>query len=141
REVFDTAGYPEAIAKQGLQTLSYEECVRAQIFRRDHAKVHDFPSMRFIMQYNDYENDPISQGNAMYAIASRGDKKARGATAFGAIDAKISNIALADQGIINAFSGPTPQQGPFSFDTRDVDVGPHAGVPKAPSFNWQWLTS
>ena len=78
----------------------------------------------------------------MYAIASRGDK-IKGETngkpnayTFGAIDAKVSNIALAKDGTVEAFSGPTPQQGPLSFDNKTIRVGPHAGVPTVPNFDW-----
>uniref|UniRef100_A0A095CFR3 Phospholipase B-like n=1 Tax=Schistosoma haematobium TaxID=6185 RepID=A0A095CFR3_SCHHA len=33
---------------------------RAKIFRRDHHKVVDFPSMMLLMRYNDFMNDPLS---------------------------------------------------------------------------------
>lgn len=136
-EVFDAAGYPAAVRDKGPQMLSYTECVRARIFDRDQHKVDSLDAMKFMMQYNDFENDPISAGNPMYAIASRGDKKAEGAYAFGAIDAKISSISLAADGVVEAFSGPTPQQGPFSFDTPGVNIGPHEGVPTQPQFTWE----
>lgn len=137
KEVFDAAGYPKAVKAHGPETMSYTDCARALIFDRDQSKVKDIKSMKSMMQYNDYENDPLSQGHPMYAIASRGDKKAEGAYAFGAIDAKVSTVSLADQGTIYAFSGPTPQQGPFSFDTPGVNIGGHKGIPQTPDFKWQ----
>jgi hypothetical protein len=149
KEVFDLAGYPQAVIKHGPDMLSYENCARARIFQRDHAKVEDLFCMRHLMQYNDYENDLISKGNPMYAIASRGDKqyvkqaKLRKHTkprAFGAIDAKVSTISLADVGVVEAFSGPTPQQGVFCFNEPWVKVGPHTGVPECPDFEWQVMS-
>ena len=45
---------------------SYEMCSRAQILRRDNENVVDMASMQYLIRYNDYLNDPYSNGSAWY---------------------------------------------------------------------------
>lgn len=134
--IANLAGYPEAIRQRGGDSLSYEDCARAKIFRRDHHNVTDISTLKFLIQYNDYENDELSQKNPFNAIASRGDKLKKDAMAFGAIDAKVTSVSEANAGVVHAFSGPTPQQGPWSFDTPGVNVGPYDGLPVKSDFKW-----
>ncbi|CUG94263.1 phospholipase B, putative [Bodo saltans] len=140
-EIFNYAGYPAAIEQQGGQMLDYNNCVRAQIFRQRCPNVSSVDDAKFLIQYNDYEHDPISQGNPLYAIASRVDltpSSIGGAQAFGAIDGKVSSYAsFLDFQKVHAFSGPTPQQSTFSFSTTTASLsGPHQGVP--PTFNFSY---
>ena len=146
RTVFAYAGYPEAIATQGPQMLDYELCVRAQIFRRDQANVSDMPAMQYMMQYNNYLNDPISQGNPVYAIASRGDlapASQGGPQCFGAIDAKLTSWTMYQTGReVLAFSGPTPQEGVFAFSNMPplTPVCGHQGAPGSFDFLWNLMS-
>lgn len=141
-EVFNYAEYPQAIAQQGGEMLDYNHCVRAQIFRQRCPNVSSVQDAQFLIQYNDYKHDPISQGNPLYAIASRVDltpPSIGSAQAFGAIDGKVSSYTMFhDNQQIYAFSGPTPQQPQFSFLTTNATLsGPHAGVPKVFNFPFQ----
>lgn len=52
-------------------------------------------AFRSLIRYNDWENDPLSLGNPSNAIASRYDLRKTSASAFGAIDAKITSKSLA----------------------------------------------
>lgn len=58
---------------------TYDKNPRAKIFRRDNNRVKDELSMRSLMRYNDYKNDPFSKCNctpqytAAFAISMRGD--------------------------------------------------------------------
>jgi hypothetical protein len=137
-ELFLLAGYAETVAVQGPEMNDYQTCVRAEIFRRDQGKVKDLESFKHIMRYNDYEQDPISNGNPLYAIASRVDLDPEQPQCFGALDAKISSYSLwkAGQTIVTQ-SGPTQQQPVFEFNnTLAPDCGLHAGMPEVFRFGW-----
>lgn len=142
-DLFVYAGYPEAVATQGVEMNSYDRNVRMQIFRRDHHKVVDTASMQHIMQYNDYTHDPVSEGNAVYAVASRGDLVASSPQCWGAVDAKLTSFTAmtrAGGAQISAYSGPTPQQPVFNFNTTNATMmcTPHFGVPTL--WNNPWVT-
>ena len=123
-DIFNAMGYPEAIKKQGPAMLSYDSCVRAKLFAAGEKNVFDMPAMMFMMQYNDYQNNPVEQNNSIYAIAARGDLHPdpnRGC--FGAIDAKVSSLSMyRGNRQVMAYSGPTPQQQPFNFSTIDESL-------------------
>jgi hypothetical protein len=144
-EIFDYAGYPSAVQQQGPQMLSYDNCVRAEIFRQRHDQVVSVDDLKFILQYNDYQKDPISQGNPLYSIASRVDLTPSSIgrrVAFGAIDAKVSSWGMFHLGqLVEAWSGPTPQQPLFSFSECEENnvtlLGPHDGVPNEFNFGFR----
>lgn len=139
KELFYASGYGEAVALQGPEMNDYEMCVRAQIFRRDQGKVHDMKSFKFMMQYNDFEVDPISNGNPLYAISSRADLDPHAPQCFGALDAKVSSWSMWKKGnLIDAWSGPTPQQPRFGYNTTLANCGLHVGLP--PVYDFGWLT-
>jgi hypothetical protein len=137
--LFWAAGYGEAVALQGPAMNDYQLCVRAQIFRRDQTGVQSLEDFQHIMQYNDFEQDPISRGNPLYAIASRLDLAPTGAQCFGAVDAKVSSFKLYTQQAkkVYAFSGPTPQQPQFIMKKEHPNCFPFYGMPTVWNFTWQ----
>ena len=139
KEIFNNLGYPGAVARQGVNMLSYDQCVRARIFKQRAPLVTNMQEMQQLLQYNDYQHDPISQGNPVYAISARGDLSATGPSSFGGLDCKVSNIPMMKNLQTLAFSGPTPQQPVFDFSTTKARIGgSHIGVPNA--FNFSWVT-
>lgn len=139
-ELFVWSGYAEAVQTQGPEMNSYQICVRAQIFRRDQATVTDMPSFQHIMRYNDFEQDPISQGNPLYAIASRVDLDPHDPECFGALDAKLSSYSLWKNGMtVLAQSGPTHQQPIFEFNATLSSCGKHVGIPEVMNFGFQTM--
>lgn len=137
-ELFVWSGYAETVATQGPQMNDYQTCVRAEIFRRDQGNVKDLESFQYLMRYNDYERDPISNGNPLYAIASRVDLDPDQPQCFGALDAKIGSYSLWRNGqTVVTQSGPTQQQPVFEFNhTLAPDCGLHAGLPEVFRFGW-----
>lgn len=139
-ELYVQAGYQEASQLTGWEMNDYQRCVRAQIFRRDQTNVFDMPAFMNIMQYNNYETDPISQGNPIYAIASRGDLLPPGlAQCFGAIDAKVSSYFMYQNGReVMAYSGPTPQQPNFDFAATNATFSctPRNGLKNTWDYLW-----
>jgi hypothetical protein len=130
KTLFVESGYAEAVKTQGSEMNSYEMCVRAQIFRRDQGTVTDLKSYKHMMHYNDYMQDPISNKNPLYAISSRADLNPREPQCFGAVDAKVSSYSMWKAGqVIEAFSGPTPQQPRFGYNITNAKCGSVKGLP------------
>ena len=137
-EIFEKSGYAEAVRIHGTDMDDYQMCVRAQMFRRDQGKVTDMSSFQHLLQYNNYEEDPISQGNPLYAIACRGDLDLSRPRCFGAYDSKTASWRSWKDGHTTfAFSGPTPQQPHFSFNSTRAACGHHDGLPDTYSFGWK----
>jgi len=108
REIYNKSGY-------SLTEDEYNDCSRAQIFKRDANTVVDLESMKHIMEYNDFENDPISNSSAKETIASRYDLLEK-PNYFGSVDAKI--VCSEEPHITYAISGPTHQEQPiFEWDS------------------------
>jgi hypothetical protein len=97
--------------------------------------------MQALMMSNDWQHDPLSQGDAANAIAARWDLSIAGPEAGGAIDAKITSSVLMAAGNVSAISGPThEQQAVFSWDPTWSDV-PHQGQPETWDFDWVMFDS
>lgn len=132
----------QAVAASSPAMNDYQKCVRAQIFRRDQANVVDLASYQFIMQYNNYQYDPVEMFNPGYAISARQDLRVfpEIPECFGGIDAKTSSYKLFQNGRqVQAYSGPTPQQSVFDALTTNasLECGPRNGMPSTFNFSWQ----
>jgi len=119
-EIYELSGYPEIVQKLGPDQ-SYDLAPRAKIFRRDQGSVVDMDSFKKIMRYNDFENDPYSEGSPMNAICSRGDLKTP-PSAGGCVDCKVSDVAMAKKLQSEVVNGPSstassygPGQKPFRW--------------------------
>lgn len=123
--------------------FSYSLCPRAKIFRRDHGKVHDLTTMQKMIRYNDWQNDPFSQGNPCNAISSRCDlvqgnpsNPDIARSAFGSVDGKTVDYYAIQKGITYAQAGPThDQQSPFTWSAEWSDQ-PHGLQPSTFKFPW-----
>ena len=93
-------------------------------------------TMQFIMQYNDWQHDPLSGGDATQQIAARYDLSDDGPQAGGAIDAKITSSAQFKSGTVYAISGPTQQQPVFVWTEQWSEGNPHQGQPLRWDFDW-----
>jgi len=141
--IYNISGYPTVD-----NSTSHEFCARANIFRRDQNKVVDMSSMKDIMRYNEWQTDPLSLGDACRGIAARCDlnsptpcstaiKTLNGASAFGAIDGKITSNELSTTLSADIISGPSwDSQPPFAW-TRQWKNKTHLGLPSL--FNFSWL--
>jgi hypothetical protein len=144
-EIYNASGF--GIQPNYDDFFSYSLCPRAKIFRRDHHKVTDVPSMQKIMRYNDWENDPFSGGNPCNQIASRCDL-VQGSpqnpdtqlSAFGSVDGKIVDFFAMEKGLTYAQSGPSWDQQPaFSWQSPLWKDQPHSGQPDTFKFDWQTM--
>eukprot|EP01027_Heterolobosea_sp_BB2_P023893 GEZU01035936.1.p1 GENE.GEZU01035936.1~~GEZU01035936.1.p1 ORF type:complete len:415 (-),score=136.28 GEZU01035936.1:22-1266(-) len=143
-KIFELSGFPAMVEKYG-DWFTYERNPRANIYHRDAHKVVDIQSMKAFMQYNNWQHDPLSQGNAGNAVASRFDlvnstnlpNPYLDQQPFGGIDSKITSYELIQQGLCYGISGPThDQQPPFVWDDNFPDVM-HVGQPNEFNFDWQ----
>ena len=103
-------------------SYDYSGCARANIFRRDHSNVNDINSYRKLLRYNDFENDPLSKGQADNVIAYRGDLN-KNPSCFGETDLKFSSIKdiKKNEGKkVYLINGPTSdQQEPFDWSNTN----------------------
>jgi len=130
KDIFEELGYPNDTIS------SYDGCPRANIFRRDQGKVKTIEDMKFLMQYNDYKNDPLSLGNPGYSIASRYDLRITNSKAFGAVDSKVTSYKLALNLESDIICGPTYFTQPvFEWNEQWSNVS-HVGQPTRFEFNY-----
>lgn len=132
--IYNISGVSESLKMYG-DWFDYNLNPRAQIFKRDHAKVSDMQSLFKLMRYNDFKNDPFGKCNctppysAENAISSRNDlNPANGSYPFGALshrkhgatDCKATNSQLAKSLSQFIVSGPTfDQQPPFQWSKTE----------------------
>ncbi|KAF8794204.1 putative phospholipase B-like 2 [Argiope bruennichi] len=145
KDIFHLSGAQAKVDKYG-NFFTHDKAPRALIFRRDHSKVEDIPSMIKLMRYNDYTNDPFSRCDctppysADCAIASRNDLNpvngtypfsALGHNPSGATDMKLTTSELFKNFEFIAYGGPTYDNvPPFQWSKTDFDkTVKHEGHP------------
>jgi len=135
--IFNISGFPEYVQKYG-SWFSYSGSPRAKIFGRDQGKVNTIDSFKWIMRYNDWQNDPFSDGNAGNGISSRFDlvqgtnhtNPFLNQAAFGGVDSKVTSFNEFQDGMkVHAQSGPTYNQ-QVAFDWGKWSGIPHYGQPE-----------
>jgi len=131
--IFNLSGYPAMVKKMGLD-YTYQLAPRAKIFRRDAAKVTDMDSMKHIMRYNDYKNDPYSEGKPSNQICSRYDLLSKNPTPMGCYDTKVSDFHLASQMTALAVNGPTKGDHLPAFSWSQFTNTSHVGLPETYDF-------
>lgn len=133
-EVYKASGFEDAYEQHGDE-YSYSECTRAKIFARDQSKVQSLAAFESIIRYDDYQNDPLSNGDPGAAISPRHDLRTTNAKAFGGIDGKVSSYTLIQENKARAQSGPTFDQQPV-FKWSDWPDAVNPGMPEQYDFPW-----
>ncbi|KAK8814155.1 hypothetical protein WA158_008017 [Blastocystis sp. Blastoise] len=138
RSIYEHSGYP---SKGTGAENDYYNCSRHRIFDREQViNVQDIESMKHIMQFNEYETDPLSEGHPERSISSRYDLRYPNHAAFGGIDSKITSTSLMMNHTTIAISGPTHQNiKPFSwseFEKIHPENPSHEGLPDVYNFDW-----
>ncbi|KYQ96786.1 phospholipase B [Tieghemostelium lacteum] len=125
--------------------FSYVSSPRAEIFRRDAGNIHDFKDFKDMLRYNNWQQDPLSLGNAGNQISSRFDLVTEddptnpflNPGAFGGIDSKVVNYFQVDRLQVSAQSGPShDSEKPFRWDVKEWEGITHAGQPDVWDFDW-----
>ena len=123
RNIFEISGFVETIKEKPdlYDSYDYSGSNRPKIFRREHSNINSTEDFKKMMRYNKYEEDPSSQMNAAWTIASRYDLNTKGIgknLCYGAIDVKFISVKelLEGKNIIHIISGPTNDDMPtFSW--------------------------
>jgi hypothetical protein len=141
------AGYDSTLEQHPelRDSLDYQTCARANIFRRDQAKVTDFESYKHLMRYNKYQSDPLSKNNPALSIAARKDLDTIKPDCRGATDAKVASIRDIkgkSKKTITVISGPTTEsQTPFdTVNSQCISANKGKfvfnGLPEKFNFGW-----
>ncbi|KAL0992957.1 hypothetical protein UPYG_G00101460 [Umbra pygmaea] len=133
--IYNLSGYRTMWEEYG-EDFSYDLCPRAKIFRRDQAEVKDITSLKHIMRYNDYKNDPYSKGDPCKSICCRNDLREKNPTPGGCYDTKVTDFHMAQMFRSEAVNGPTTQGAlpPFSWDKFNSTA--HQGLPGSYNFSF-----
>jgi hypothetical protein len=129
---------------------SHSTSARAQIFATRQATVKDLNSLKAILRYNDYTNDPVAHGDPCRAISARCDLNPVTAPNFrleGGMDAKATTASVAYSNLqFAAQNGPTHDSSlpPFNwsqwvhrFPFPGYEQVPlHVGSPDVFDFDW-----
>lgn len=135
KTIYNWSGYPLLVHKLGLD-YSYDLAPRAKIFRRDQGNVTNMASMKYIMRYNNYKEDPYSKGNPCSTICCREDLNEANPSPGGCYDTKVADIFLASHYKAYAISGPTVQDGLPPFDWNRFNDTLHQGMPDVFDFDF-----
>lgn len=138
KQLFNRLGYPAAVAKYG-PSYTYEGAPRAHIFARNGTQVRSIEHAGALLRYNNFEHDPLANGDPMAAVSSRADLRSTNAVAFGGVDSKVvAGGAMLDTGRVNvlAQSGPTYDQQPDFTFTGAFSGIVRDGVPTVFHFPW-----
>eukprot|EP00761_Pharyngomonas_kirbyi_P014901 gb/GECH01014932.1/.p1 GENE.gb/GECH01014932.1/~~gb/GECH01014932.1/.p1 ORF type:complete len:535 (+),score=143.38 gb/GECH01014932.1/:1-1605(+) len=135
KDIYRQSGYVEKFKKYGNK-YSYQHCPRANIFRRNQTMIDSFEHMKQMMRYNNWQEDPLSQGEANNAVASRYDLSKDNFAPFGAVDAKVTSASRIKHLQSDAICGPTHQeQNVFEWKNRWPSLS-RMGVPERFDFEW-----
>jgi hypothetical protein len=156
--IFNISGQWPLVQKYGAG-YTWDQCARAQIFRREQASIVDLASYARVLRFNDYESDPVAQQgcdghahSAINAIAARGDLNAPdngcdpdqglNQQSLAAVDCKYTSYVAAAAGTHKlqrffAQAGPTfDQQPPFVWSLSPFANASHLGMADRYQYGW-----
>ena len=144
-KIYTKSGYKIILDsnKDLYKDCDYNNCSRANIFKREQKNVKNIDDYKKLMRYNDFENDEYSYNDPSLTIACRsdlGEKK----ECYGTTDVKFVSVKelLEEKINIHIISGPTNVQQPtFSWkNTTCYEESPnmwyHEGVVDTWNFPW-----
>jgi len=132
------------VCRIGLKSNSTDFCwdsaPRANIFRDQQASIRDIDDFKYMINYNNWQTDANSKGDACNAIACRRDLEEQVSSIYpaGGLDGKASSVLLATQStpVIHARLGPShDDQEPFCWSNLKQEYV-HNGQPDCFTFDW-----
>jgi len=138
--IYKVSGNAENAEMRGT-AWSYDLAPRARIFRRDGNNANNLTSIAKLMRYNDYLNDPLSDGYPGWAIMSRFDLNVSDPQAFGGIDTKIADLSMLQAITADVRAGPTTDNVPAFSWTGIFDEIVHTALPITYDFRWVTMKS
>ncbi|KAM4652040.1 phospholipase B-like 1 [Discoglossus pictus] len=134
--IYNLSGYPGIVTQFG-RDMSYNMCPRAKIFRRDEGKVKDMESLKYILRYNNYRNEPFAGKDPCKTICCREDLNAMIPLPLGCYDTKVSDVYMALRFQAYVISGPTTDDGLPPFKWKNFNGTVHQGMPE--TFNFSFI--
>jgi hypothetical protein len=124
----------------------WDDCPRANIFRSRAASVLSLDDMQYMINYNDWQNDALSEGDPCNAISCRRDLEPTSSSRYpaGGLDGKVSSVqsvirsAQPNGPVVMGRVGPTSDdQPPFCWSgVENESEFSHIGQPDC--FQYQW---
>ena len=151
KEIYDASGVPEKVAETKSDYWTYYNCSRYLIMQRDvPTKVRSYDQFKSFMRYNDWQNDPLSNGDAGEQIISRYDLRPEECvslgtmkmcpSAFGGVDAKTVRYESAIKMEFDAISSPQYETQPaWVFGEGKYKDLMWEGMPKVWKFPWTYF--
>jgi len=132
--------------KMNNTDFCYDTCPRANIFRDRQDTIMTMDDFKYMINYNDWENDPLSEGDACDAIACRRDLESDVSSRYpaGGLDGKASSVLSAtsqSSPIIHARLGPTNDDQPYFCWSQLKQTYVHVGHPDCFNFDWTNISS
>ncbi|KAK5577941.1 hypothetical protein RB653_002889 [Dictyostelium firmibasis] len=146
--IYGLTGFNETYAQFG-NWFSYQASPRSMIFKRDANNIHSLTQFQAMLRYNNWQNDPFSQGNAGNQISSRFDlvtsedpnNQYLDPDAFGGIDSKVVSADMVAALLVNAQSGPShDNETPFTWNSQWAEKYTYAGQPTTWNFDWMTMS-
>eukprot|EP00854_Cymbomonas_tetramitiformis_P003696 gene3696-4634_t len=146
--IYEYSGTAQMFQKFGDE-YSHENCPRARMFRELWKNASSLTGMQRAINYNKWQTDPLSLGQAKNAIAARYDLDVASPEAVGALDGKVGSFKSVKGdvdhldtklGTTYARVGATHDDQPI-FCWKDPFLAtPHIGHPSCFNFSWQALS-
>lgn len=142
KSVYVISGFQKAYETYGNQ-YSYANSTRGLMSARDQGKVQSLSTIKRFLRYNDYKNDPLSEGNAAAAISSRYDLRTSSPKTYGGVDTKVTSYSRVmghlqeGEGYVSGQVGPTHDDlPPFQWSTSPFANEVHLGQPDLFNFDF-----
>lgn len=140
--IYRDTGFADMYRKNNYTSRwSHEYCPRARIFRRDAPQVEALSDLKRLLRYNDWKNDPLSEGHASNTVSARYDLESGAKFSLdGGIDTKVSSYSMAKTLETEAISGPTCDQNPvYTWLNESLPYLPHRGHPNVFNFTYHLM--
>lgn len=146
--IYEYSGTAQMFQKFGDE-YSHENCPRARMFRELWKGASSLIGMQRAINYNKWQTDPFSLGEAKNAIAARYDLDVASPEAVGALDGKVGSFksVKGDVERVNTKLGTTYARVGATHDDQPIFcwkdpflATPHNGHPSCFNFSWQALS-
>ena len=129
KKLYEKCGYYKILNDStNIPNYDYDNCSRANIFRREQKKIKSNEDFKKMMRYNDFKNDNESHNEPSLTIACRYDLRyeLERQHCYGATDVKFASVKelLEGKNLIHIISGPTNDQQP-TFSWSNTTCGNH----------------
>lgn len=146
-KIYNDAGYPQKVEETQSNYWTYWNNSRMLILERDYTKIINYEAFQTFMRSNDWEHDPLCNGDPAEAILSRYDLRPDSCiksgnmnlcpSAFAGLDAKTTNYKLSQSLQFDAINSPQYETQPaWKFGVGKWADVEWDGLPQVWEFPW-----